>query len=124
MTEMVEQTRDAAFTLSEAPGRLSRDVVTVDVPASAILDPGTVLGRLSGTGHYAPYDDRLHDGTETAVAILYARQANVGVAPIAVQAVVLNCFAEVRAAGLVWGDGVDDAAGLADLAARYIKARD
>jgi hypothetical protein len=124
MTPLSETKHDGEFLLSEAHGALSRQAVTVDVPAATTLEPGTVLGKLSGTGHYAPYDDSASDGTETAVAILYAGLTNDGVAPAAMNGVVIDCLAEVRSDDLVWGDGVDDDGGLADLAARYIKARD
>jgi Bacteriophage lambda head decoration protein D len=124
MAALTESTRTGQFLVSDAPGTLSRETVTVDVPAGTALEVGTVLGCLSGTGHYAPYDNRNSDGTETAVGVLYARQVNDGIAPASVKAVIIDCLAEVNADLLVWSDGVDEAGGLADLAAKFIKARD
>ena len=36
------------------------------------LPAGQVLGIVTASGQYAPYDDAATDGTEVAVAILYA----------------------------------------------------
>ena len=119
-----ESPHPGCFLLSEGPGALSRAAVTVDVPAATTLQAGTVLGRLSGTGHYAPYDEKNSDGTETAEAILIDPLENTDDAPAALAGVVIDCLAEVRAASLVWGAGVDVDGGLTDLAAKFIKARE
>jgi hypothetical protein len=121
---LTEGKNTGEFILAEAPGTISRDNVTVDVPAATTLAPGTVLGQLSGTGHYAPYDDSASDGSETAAGVLYAELVNATNAPVAMAGVVIDFCAEVRSADLVWGDGADDDAGLTHLAAVGIKARD
>jgi hypothetical protein len=113
------------FILAESPGTLSRDTVTVTVPASTTYTPGTVLGQIAATEAYAPYDDAASDGTETAVGILYGELENESaLAADDMTGVIVNFGAEVRSDDLVWGAGVDEDAGLADLAARYIKARE
>jgi multisubunit Na+/H+ antiporter MnhE subunit len=113
----------AEFILSECPGTISRDTVTVTVAATTTLAPGTVLGQLSASGKYVPYDDAASDGRETAAGILYAEAANATGAPVDVEAVIVNFAAEVRGDDLTWGGGVDEDAGTADLAALGIKVR-
>jgi hypothetical protein len=124
MTELNEGRYPGEFILSEMPGAISRDAVTVDVPAATTLAPGTVLGQIAATGHYAPYDEANSDGTETAAGVLYGECANDDETAAEMAGVILDFGAEVRNEDLVWGDGVDEAGGLTDLAALFIKARD
>jgi hypothetical protein len=126
MIAKTEGRHTGEFILSEAPGTLSRDTVTITVGATTTLAPGTVLGQLSGTGKYVPYDNAGSDGSETAAAILYAELVNGTGAPVDMTGVVVNLNAEVRADDLVWASGLnsgDKAAGLVDLRALGIKAR-
>ncbi len=123
MPTLTEGRRAGDFILSEQNGRLSRDTVTVDVPAES-LSPGYVLGIVSATGHYAPYDNSASDGTEEAAGVLYAELVNAGPAPASMTGVVINFGAEVRKDGLTWLSDDDEAEGLVDLAAVAIKARD
>jgi hypothetical protein len=113
----------AEFILAECPGTISRDSVTVTVAAATTLAPGTVLGQISASGKYVPYDDAASDGRETAAGILYAEAANAAGAPADQDAVIVNFAAEVRADDLAWAEGVDEDAGTADLAALGIKVR-
>ena len=111
------------FILSELPGRISRDVVTVTVAATTTLDPGQVLGKITATGKYVPVDDTASDGRENAAGILVRELANAAGSPADfADALVLNFGAEVSEGGLIWGAS-DDAAGIADLAALGIKVR-
>lgn len=123
MATKTEGRHDSEFLTAEAPGTISRDEVTVTVPASTTLDPGTVLGVISATGKYVPYDDSYSDGREDAAGVLFDALTNDDDAPADMDGVVINNTAEVRAADLAWGEGVDEAKGLADLAAKNIKAR-
>jgi hypothetical protein len=123
MASLSEGQYTGEFILAEAPGTISRDTVTVDVPASTTLEDGTVLGELSATGHYAPYDDSKSDGSEVAAAVLIGNLVNDALAGVEVAAAVLNFCAEVRADDLQWGAGVDEDGGTADLLAIGIKAR-
>src|SRR5579885_2493371 len=118
MTALTEQTYPGEFLISELGGRGSRHDVTVTVPADTKLVPGTVLGKITATGKYVPYDDRDTDGRENAVGILYATADNSsGGAPLDVaEAVNVNWSAEVRKSLLSWGGGVNQTTGLADLA--------
>lgn len=112
------------FILGESPGTISRDTVTVTVPASTTLQPGAVLGQLSASGKYVPYDDAESDGRELAAGILNAELVNATLAPVDETAVIINWGAEVRADDLVWETGVDEDGGIADLAALGIKVRE
>lgn len=128
MTTFTEGNNTGQFILSEAPGKGSRDTVTVTVAAATTLAPGTVLAKLSATGKYVPYDNAGSDGSEAAYGVLYAELDNsAGVAPADFTGVVINWGAEVRKADLDWASGLVDAdktAAYADLAARGVKARD
>lgn len=124
MSSLTEGRYAGEFLLSEANGSLSREAGTVDVPAATTIEPGTVLGVVSGTGHYAAYDEANSDGTETAAGILYgARLVNDDDEAAAMAATILVRLAEVRTDDLIWGDGVDEDGGIADLAAALILAR-
>lgn len=64
-----EPARAGAFILSEANGTLSREKIVV--AAGAALVAGQVLGVVTATSKYAPYNNAANDGTEAAVGILY-----------------------------------------------------
>jgi hypothetical protein len=59
------------FLLSEASGTRSREEVTFAATVAEI-EPGTVVGIVTASGHYAPYSNGAVDGTQTAAGILYA----------------------------------------------------
>jgi len=122
MATKTEGKHTAEFVVSESPGHISRDAVTVVVPADTTLQAGAVLGRL-GNGKYASFDDANSDGTEDAAAVLYGGLTNSGEAPADMDGVVINFGAEVRKADLVWETGVDKDKAYADLAAVGVKAR-
>jgi len=117
----------AEFLVSEAPGTLSRDTVTVTVAAATVLSPGHVLALIAATGKYVEYDNAGTDGSQGAYGILYSELDNsAGGSPADFVGVVINLNAEVREADLSWFSGAaegDITAGLADLYARGIKAR-
>jgi hypothetical protein len=128
MAATTETVRNAGFLLSEAPGTLSRDTVTLAAGSGVVL-AGTVLGKVTSTGKYVPYDDDFltgepaaADGRETAVAIALMTTDATADAPCAV----ITRMAEVKADLLQWAstnDAGDKTAGLADLAARFIITR-
>jgi len=126
-TPLTEGQYPSEFILSEAPGRLSHDTVTVTVAAATTLRPGMVLGKLTATGKYVPYDNAGSDGSETAAGILYGELVNAAVSPADKTGVVVNLNAEVRKADLQWASGLVDAdktAAYVDLRTLGIKARD
>jgi hypothetical protein len=57
------------FLLSEGNGNISREAI--NVAAGAALEPGQILGLITATSEFAPYNPTAEDGTENAVAILY-----------------------------------------------------
>lgn len=61
------------FLLSEANGTRSREEITVAATAAA-LPSGQLLGKLTATGEYVPYDPAAEpaDGSETVAAVLWA----------------------------------------------------
>lgn len=66
------------FVVSEANGWRSRETVVVDGGADG-LAPGTVLGRVTASGAYAPLAPAATDGTQTVAGVLLeAAPAGVG----------------------------------------------
>ncbi|MFN3358905.1 MAG: head decoration protein [Pseudomonas sp.] len=57
------------FLLSEGNGTISREAI--NVAAGPALEPGQILGLVTATGEFAPYQPTAEDGSENAVAILY-----------------------------------------------------
>jgi hypothetical protein len=57
------------FLLSEANGQISREAI--NVAAGAALVPGQLLGLITASGEFAPYDPAAEDGTENAACILF-----------------------------------------------------
>jgi hypothetical protein len=126
MSTITEGQHAAEFIVSEANGFRSRDEVTLTVAAETTLVPGLVLGKLTATGKYVPYDNAGGDGSDVAAGILYAGIENPGEAPADYQVTVVNRDAEVRLADLQWASGLVDAdktAAYADLLALGIKVR-
>lgn len=122
MTTFTEGTQAGEFIVSEAPGTLSREVVTI-VSGSGVITAGMVLGKITATGKYKPYDDDNVDGSETAAAIAYS-----GVDATSADKVVPVIFrnAEVKLSSIQWAatnDATDKTNGLADLAAKNIIVR-
>lgn len=70
MTTLVEGTHPGGFLVWEAFRDYTRETITV---ASGTLEPGTVLGKITASGKYAAHDPAAVDGTETAVAVLWAK---------------------------------------------------
>ncbi len=117
------------FIIAEPAEEISREEVTVTAPAATRLQPGMVLGQLSATEKYVPYDNAGTDGSESAAGILYSECDNTdGVGAVDfTSAVIVKRVAAVRKGDLKWDSGVDTAgktAAYADLAALMIIARD
>lgn len=69
MTIKKESVHAGEFLLSEGAGNISRE--TINVAAGPALEPGQVLGLVTLTGEFAPYDPAAEDGSQAAVAILF-----------------------------------------------------
>ena len=128
MTALTEGQHTGEFILSEAEGKLSRETVTLTVATGIVQQAGTVLGKLTGTGKYVPYDNAGGDGSDVAAGVLYDNIDNSGgVAPVDFDAVVLVRDCEVRKGSLIWASGLTDndkAAAYVDLAVEHVIARD
>lgn len=120
-TPIVEGRHPGEFILSEAPGKRSREVVTIS--DSVAITPGQILGKVTADGKYQAYDNaNTVVGTGTALAIaVYGLTATDTSRKITV--LVRDC--EVNGKCLEWNGqaGADLTAGIADLLALGIVIR-
>lgn len=104
------------FLLSEGNGSISREKIVIRSEAGALV-PGTVLGKVTATGEYGPYDNADSPaGVGVAAGILYAAAPD---SASDQKAVMIARHAEVIEAELT---GID-ANGKADLLALGIVCR-
>jgi len=72
MTVLKEGRHAGGFLVWEAFRDYTREVITIATGGTnPVLDPGTVLGKITASGKYAAHDPAAVDGTETAVAVLW-----------------------------------------------------
>lgn len=71
MTTFTEGPRTAGYIISEANNFRSRDVITLAAGVVGTLVAGTVLGKVTASGHFAPYNPANADGTQTVAGILF-----------------------------------------------------
>ncbi|MGP3789428.1 head decoration protein [Pseudomonas sp. B392_1p] len=117
MSIKTEGVHAGEFLLSEANGTRSREEIIV-VATAGTLPAGQVLGKLTATGEYAPYNPAAEpiDGSETAAAILYA--------PVGASTEAQRSVGVVRDAEVIERLLTDlDADGAADLLAQGIVIR-
>lgn len=122
MTAYTEGQRPYEFLLSEGPGTISRQNITVRSGAG-VLKAGTVLGKVSATGKYEGYDDGLTGGPQTAAGVLCA---DVDATSADVAATAILRLAEVKNDALQWipaNDATSKSAALTALAAINIIIR-
>lgn len=65
----IESMHAGEFLLSEGAGNISREAI--NVAAGVALEPGQILGLVTATSEFAPYQPTAEDGSENAIAILY-----------------------------------------------------
>ena len=119
-----ELRRTGSFMVSESNHTRSRETVILTVPAGETLSAGTVLGKISASGKYAPFDEDNGNGTEDVAGILYNTVVNDDDAPVDVQVAAVVRDAEVRLDDLIFYDDTNDAdAAVAALAELGIIAR-
>ncbi|WP_054073906.1 head decoration protein [Comamonas testosteroni] len=70
MTTLTEGPRNAGYLISEANGTRSREVVTL--AAGGVYPPGAVLAQVTASQKFVELDPAASDGSEKAVAVLYA----------------------------------------------------
>jgi hypothetical protein len=114
MTQTREPLHAGEFLLSEGAGTISREVI--NVAAGPALEAGQILGLVTATEQFAPYDPAAEDGTEVAVAILYGPLGESDVERRARAVVRLAEVSEAHLTGL-------DAAAEAALADRFLIVR-
>ncbi|SDT01327.1 head decoration protein [Pseudomonas sp. bs2935] len=110
----VESMHAGEFLLSEGAGNISREAI--NVAAGPALEPGQILGLVTASSEFAPYQPTAEDGTENAVAILYGP---LGESDVARRGRAIVRLAEVSEAHLT---GLDPAAEKA-LAAHFVIVR-
>jgi hypothetical protein len=126
MATKTEGQHTGEFVVSEGNGTISREEATVTVAAATKLSPGMVLGKITATGKYVPYNNGAADGSEVAAAVLYGEADNSpGGAPADFTRTIIARVAEVRSADLDWNGQLQAAidAGIVDLAAKNIIVR-
>lgn len=69
-TVQQEPVHAGEFLLSEGPGKISREAI--NVIAGPALVAGQLLGLVTVSGEFAPYNPAAEDGSETAACILFA----------------------------------------------------
>lgn len=110
------------FIVSEGNSTISRDVGVIK-GGSGRLEAGAVLGQITADKTFVPIDPDANNGSQTAVAVLYA-PVNASTEPV--RATVMARLCEVAIDALVWPDGMTEAekmVALAQLADRFILAR-
>lgn len=100
MSQKTENARTGDFLLSEANGTYSRENIIV---SAGVLQPGTVLGKVTATGKYVILAPAAADGSEGAAAVLWA---GVDASGGDVAAVAIVRDAEVKGDGLIWPAGI------------------
>lgn len=123
MAKKSEGRHTGEYILSEAAGKRSRDNAKM-VSGSGVVAPGTVLGKVTASGKFAPHAPAAGDGTETAVAINYA---SVDATSADAACVITARDTEVKGSELVYNAATDTdpekAAVAASLAANGIIVR-
>lgn len=113
MATYTEGSRNYAFLLSEANGTLSREVVTMlqDAANSQPCVAGTVLGMITASGKYTPYDDTVAGlvatGATVAAGILAHNVDEADIAAGDVTVEIIKRLAEVKDAELSWHSSAD-----------------
>lgn len=105
-TVFTEGRHPGEFLLIEGNGQISREAAVI-VSGSGVIAPGTVLGKISASGKFAPSPATGTDGSESAVAIaLHGCDATSADQKIAI----IARSAEVKADSLLFHSTVNDAA--------------
>ncbi|EYD71803.1 head decoration protein [Limimaricola hongkongensis] len=108
MENKIDTARNLGCVLSEAEFGRSRDEVTI-ASGEGVLQPGTVLGKVTASGKFVASPNGSvvgKEGAETAVAVLAYR---VDAASADAQAVVISRAAQVKGPELAYEASVNDA---------------
>lgn len=122
MTVLTETRREGEFIVSECDeGTLSREIVTII--SDQKLGAGTVLGKISASGKYTLHDAAATDGSQNAIAVLFAA---VDASDGDKSGVIIARLAEVNGNEITWKSGIsapNKTAGIASLATQNIIVR-
>lgn len=105
MATYTEPSRPLAFLLYEEE-MLSRDALTI-ASGAGVVKAGTVLGKITASGKYTPYDDGLANGAQTANAI---NCYEVDATSADVEVTCITRLAAVKTSALQWHAAADAAA--------------
>ncbi len=122
MSILTETAHPTNVIVSEAPGTLSREKITID--ESQTVRAGECLGRVTASGEYARYDNGAGDGTEVARAIALADVTTGAGETADIAALVRLC--EVNKSEVLFDAGQNQAAqdaAFVDLEAAFVIAR-
>lgn len=120
MTVFTDGPRTAEYLISEANGHRSRSTGQLAAGVAGRLNAGTVLGKVTATGHYNVYNPANADGTQNVAAILFEDGVAGDIRTLT------DKDAEVKASKLTWFAGATQNqidTGIAALAALGIVAR-
>ncbi|MFT4080738.1 head decoration protein [Rhodomicrobium sp.] len=120
MTVFHEGRHPGAYIVGEVE-YLSRETVTF--ASGAVVEPGTVVARVTASEKYVPLDPSKNDGSQTADGISFG---HVDASAADVVGVITERLTAVSAAELLWPAGITEAqktAALTALRAKHIKAR-
>ena len=108
MATYAEPNRNYTFLLNEAQGTLSRERVTLlqDASNTQPVVAGTVLGMITASGKYTPYDDAVAGlvatGATVAAGILAENVDEAAIAAGDVTVQIIKRLAEVKESELSW----------------------
>ncbi len=103
MPVKIEGKVTAEYILSEASGARSRDQAKIASGAGQV-EAGTILGKITASGKFAPHDSSATDGSEAAIAILYA---NVDATDADARCVISARDCEVKKDDLIYHADID-----------------
>ena len=121
MNPITEGRQPPEFLISEASGTRSRDVATLLANTAGngdyTLEPGTVLGEITASGKFVPFNQDAADGSQVAAGILLSDA--IVAETVDEEAVAMLRDAEVQGAALTWPadiEAAEKAAAIAQLA--------
>lgn len=109
MAILNEGRRTAEFLVSEGNDYISRDEVTVTVPANTTLEAGSILGKITATGKFVRHDAGASNGSEDEAGLLLVSQLNTTAGPLDFTAANVARSAEVHGNQITYEDGADAA---------------
>ncbi len=104
MGETTEQPKNIADVLAWENGAVSFSRESVTLATGFTVEIGTVLGKVTASGEYAPLLLTASDGSEVAAAISLVASTEDNQ-----EIMIIKRFSLMKENGLVWPDGISDA---------------